>query len=213
LTVSSADNDVYPQQRPRLLDLFCGAGGAAMGYHRAGFDVTGVDVESQPHFPFHFIQADALAWPLEGYHAIHASPPCQAWSRATAWSGDRSSHPKLIAPVRERLRASGLPYVIENVQEARHDLRSPIRLCGSQFGIAVQSHRWFEIRPEPFRLMPPCHHRATDASRDHGAKQTESEFRGALGCDWMSVQEARQAIPPAYTEWIGAQLLEVLQHA
>jgi hypothetical protein len=207
--------------RPRLLDLFCGAGGAAMGYHRAGFDVVGVDIEPQPHYPFEFIQADALdaldallAWQryanIDAPDAIHASPPCQAWSRATAWTGDRATHPKLIDPVRELLREIGIPYVIENVQDARRDLEHPIRLCGSQFGLPVQSHRYFEIVPTPFVLMPPCHHQATDASRDHGAKQTESQFRAALGCEWMTVLEARQAIPPAYTEWIGAQLLEVM---
>jgi DNA (cytosine-5)-methyltransferase 1 len=198
-----------------VLDLFCGAGGAAMGYHRAGFEVVGVDIAPQPNYPFYFHQADVFEY-LDAYlgavhfDVIHASPPCQAWSRATAWSGDRSSHPKLIDPVRERLRAAGLPYVIENVQEARHDLHYPIRLCGSQFGIPVQSHRWFEIRSVPFHLMPPCHHQSTDASRDHGAKQTESEFRDAIGCGWMTVHEARQAIPPVYTEWIGARLLETL---
>ena len=202
--------------KPRLLDLFCGAGGAAMGYHRAGFDVVGVDNNPQPNYPFELIQTDAFdfldCWGF-GYDAIHASPPCQAWSRATAWIGDRASHPKLIDPVRRVLQEIGLPYVIENVQEARHDLEHPIRLCGSQFGLPVQSHRYFEIVPAPFALMPPCHHQTSDASRDHGAKQTEARFRDALGCEWMTVHEARQAIPPAYTEWIGARLLEHLEAA
>jgi hypothetical protein len=83
-------------------------------------------------------------------------------------------------------------------------------LCGSQFGLAVRSHRYFEVSPPVFDLMPPCHHRRGDASRDHGAKQTEAAFRDALGCDWMTVHEARQAIPPAYTEWIGARLLDAI---
>lgn len=204
--------------RPRLLDLFCGAGGAAMGYHRAGFDVVGVDIRPQPNYPFEFIQADALEYvdsldpgPIQyRFSAIHASPPCQAWSRATAWTGDRSAHPKLIAPTRELLQRTRLPYVIENVQEARHELVNPLRLCGTQFGLGLQSHRYFEIWPElPFSLMSPCSHAASDASRDHGAKQTEAEFRDRLGCEWMTVLEAREAIPPAYTEWIGNQLLHV----
>lgn len=198
--------------RPRLLDLFSGAGGAAVGYHRAGFDVVGVDIAPQPRYPFKFVQGHALGpgalfgWPLP-FDAVHASPPCQAWSRATAWSGDRAAHPKLIEPTRGLLRVTGLPYVIENVQEARHELHDPIMLCGSQFGIRVQSHRYFEIEPPVFELMPPCHHRASDASRDHGAKQPESVFRDALDCPWMTVHEAREAIPPAYTEWIGAHLM------
>jgi DNA (cytosine-5)-methyltransferase 1 len=150
-------------------------------------------------------------WLAEGFQAIHASPPCQAWSRATAWAGDRAMHPRLIVPTRAFLRETGLPYVIENVQEARHDLIEPVRLCGTQFGLPVQSHRYFEIWPRQFALMPPCHHRRDDASRDHGAKQTEAVFRDALGCRWMTVHEAREAIPPAYTEFIGHQLMQHLE--
>ena len=208
----TADNQ--PSVKPRLLDLFCKAGGATKGYQLAGFYVVGVDWEPQPNYcgdEFH--QADALTYDLAGFDAIHASPPCQAWSRATAWSGDRATHPKLIAPIRRRLLASGLPYVIENVQDARFDLRSPIILCGSQFAVPVRSHRYFEIMPTPFALMPPCHHRPGDATRDHGAKQTEAAFRDAIGCGWMTVHEARQAIPPAYTEWIGRQLVAMLERA
>lgn len=198
--------------KPRLLDLFSGAGGAARGYQLAGFHVTGVDIKPQPRYAGDvFIQGDAMTFPLDGFDAIHASPPCQAWSRATAWTGDRASHPKLIDPVRARLRAAGVPYVIENVQEARRDLENPLRLCGSQFGIPVQSHRFFEISPPIFELMRPCVHRKTDASRDHGAKQSEAEFRDALRCEWMTVLEARQAIPPAYTSFIGKHLLAAIE--
>ena len=184
-----------------------------MGYHRAGFDVVGVDIVPQPRYPFEFHQGDAMTFPLDGFDVIHASPPCQAWSRATAWIGDRSKHPKLILDIRRRLVLADVPYVIENVQEARHELIRPLRLCGTQFGVPTRSHRWFEVYPPPFALMPPCHHRRGDASRDHGAKQTESAFRSAIGCDWMTVHEARQAIPPAYTAWIGRQLLEALGRA
>lgn len=194
--------------KPRLLDLFCKAGGAAVGYSRAGFEVIGVDHEPQPNYPFEFHLADALTFPLEGYDAIHASPPCQAYSRATAWSGDRSSHPDLIEVVQDRLRATGTPYVIENVQEARHLLDNPIKLCGTGFGLPFQSHRYFEVRPWGGALVHPCHHRPwMDRSRDHGAKQSESAFRDALGCPWMTCHEAREAIPPAYTEWLGRELL------
>lgn len=201
----------HRHRRRRLIDLCCGAGGAALGYWRAGFEVVGVDIAPQPRYPFEFHQGDALTWPLGGYDVIHASPPCQAWSRITAWSGDRSSHPRLIEPIRARLAASGVPYVIENVPDARRDLQDPLMLCGSQFGLSVRSHRYFEIRPAVFDLMAPCHHRPGDASRDHGAKQTEARFRAELDCGWMTVYEARQAIPPAYTEWIGARLLAALE--
>jgi len=187
--------------RPRLLDLFCGAGGAAMGYHRAGFDIIGVDIAPQPRYPFEFHQGDAMTFDLAGYDLVHASPPCQHYSRATAWRGDRAIHPDLIAAVRDRL--AGRRYVIENVEDAASELRDPIRLCGSQFGLRVRSHRLFEISPPLFSLMPPCHHRRGDGVRDHGGTQTESAYRAMMGCDWMTVHEARQAIPPAFTEWIG----------
>jgi DNA (cytosine-5)-methyltransferase 1 len=200
--------------RPRLLDLFCGAGGAAMGYHRAGFDVVGVDIKPQPRYPFEFVQGDALEYVRAHggeYDAIHASPPCQAYSRATAWVGNRNNHPKLICDTRAILKSCGKPYVIENVQEARRELDNPVKLCGTQFGLGLQSHRYFEIWPSLSFLLPSCDHKPTDASRDHGTKQTEAEFRDRLGCEWMTVMEARQAIPPAYTEFIGRLLMEELQ--
>jgi DNA (cytosine-5)-methyltransferase 1 len=193
---------------PRLLDLFCGAGGAAMGYHRAGFEVVGVDIAPQPRYPFEFHQADALSYPLRGFDVIHASPPCQFASRATAWRGRRSLHLNLIPDTRTRL--VGHRYVLENVQEARRFLIDPIRLCGSQFGIAARSHRFFEVVPLEFELLPPCFHRRGDASRDHGVKQTESAFRDAIGCGWMRAHDSRHAVPPAYTEWLGRRLLAEL---
>ncbi len=196
--------------KPRLLDLFCGAGGCAVGYARAGFDVVGVDVMPQPNYPFEFIRSDALEYLTargREFDAIHASPPCQAYSRATAWRGDRGRHPDMIAATREALAATRLPYVIENVQEARHHLRDPIMLCGSMFGLRVRRHRYFEVPWMPFELMPRCQHRRTDYSHDHGGKQTETTYRLAMGCDWMTAHEARQAIPPAYTEQIGKRLL------
>lgn len=200
--------------RPRLLDLFCGAGGCARGYQLAGWHVTGVDHRPQPRYAGEvFVQADALEYLAargREFDAIHASPPCQAYSRATAWRGNRSDHPDLIGRTRELLEAAGRPVVIENVQEARRLLRFPILLCGSMFGLRVQRHRYFEVPGLPLVLLPPCRHRRDDYSFDHGGKQTEAVYRDALGCDWMTVQEARQAVPPAYTEFIGLRLMTML---
>ena len=200
--------------RPLLLDLFCGGGGASMGYHRAGFDVVGVDLQPQPHYPFRFVQADALAPPfdLAAFDAIHASPPCQAYTRATDWGRDRrGDHPRLIDVTRDMLRAAGVPYVIENVEDARHDLVDPVMLCGSMFGLPIRRHRYFEA-PDLFALLPPCAHSRSDFVFDHGTSGTpESVYRDVgMGCDWMTVYESRQAIPPAYTEWIGKRLVEAL---
>jgi len=183
-----------------------------MGYARAGFDVTGIDVKPQPNYPFRFIQADALNPPvdLSAFDVIHASPPCQAYSQATAWRGSRDSHPDLIDDVRAILEAAGVPYVIENVMGARSRLRQPWMLCGSQFGLRVQRHRYFEAPTIPFALLHPCDHAMTDIPFDHGGTFPESKYRTALDCEWMTVQEARQAVPPAYTHWIGSRIMESL---
>jgi DNA (cytosine-5)-methyltransferase 1 len=162
--------------RPRLLDLFCGAGGAAMGYHRAGFDVVGVDLAHQPRFPFEFHQADALTFPLDGFDAIHASPPCQAWStmRRGLWK-DRE-HPELIEPIRARLLAAGVPYVIENVANARRLLVNPVFLCGTMFGLGtsdgnqLRRHRYFECS-FGLALAPPCVHNGYSAGPVYGGGQ------------------------------------------
>lgn len=133
--------------KPRILDLFCGAGGAAMGYSRAGFDVVGVDVVAQPNYPFAFTQADALevldGWDLAhmGFMAVHASPPCPAHSSLNGWSGESTS-PDMIPETRELLKATGLPYVIENVEGA--PLVNPVRICGQALGLRVRRHRLFE---------------------------------------------------------------------
>jgi len=217
--------------RPRLLDLFCGAGGAAMGYHRAGFDVVGVDIAPQPHYPFEFIQADAMTFPLDGFDAIHASPPCQAYSVLTArWGADQvASHPALIAPVRDRLVAWGGPWVIENVETARWAMRSPVRLCGTSFGLVtgdreLRRHRLFEMSDPP-ALIPVCAHglrpktitvvggaggKSRRDTRDGQPFANTADRLVAMDCGWMNGREVVQAIPPAYTEWIGAQLLRAL---
>lgn len=205
----------------RLLDLFCKGGGAAMGYHRAGFEVVGVDIEPQPHYPFEFIQADALTVDLAGFDVIHASPPCQGWSTKTM---DKSRHPKLIAPIRERLIAAGVPYVIENVDGAKGELIDPIRLCGSSFGLRVRRHRWFESNVP--LIAPACDHAWQDADKrfelyDHGrwfksgivhvfgtgGGKGREHWAEAMGIDWATPAEMAEAIPPAYTEHIGRQLM------
>lgn len=207
--------------RPRLLDLFCGAGGAAMGYYRAGFDVVGVDINPQPHYPFEFHQADALEFPLAGFDVFHASPPCQRYSWCTP-KGVKEFHPDLIAPTRERIAAAGKPYVIENVKGARRQLRQPVMLCGTMFGLPLQRHRYFELGnvPELFFLIPDCAHESepviiTGTHRRAGVHRFEyrvAECRRAAGIDWMTRRELDQAIPPAFTEFLGAQLMRTLEH-
>ncbi len=190
----------------RLLDLFCGAGGAAVGYHQAGFtEIVGVDIEPQPNYPFTFIRDDALGFAfvedLVGFDLIHASPPCQHYAAVTRWRGSADDHPDLVAPTRERLKASGVPYVIENVREA--DLHNPTMLCGSQFGLQVRRHRYFETNWLPFQMMQPCQH---GGLLPFMHKQ-ERAYADAMGCTWMSSKEAREAIPPAYSRFIGEQFL------
>jgi len=199
-------------RKPRLLDLFCGAGGAAMGYHRAGFEVVGVDIAPQPHYPFEFHQAD---WEdgLEGYphldfDAIHASPPCQHYAPVTRWRGDAADHPDLLQPVVNHLRDIGIPWIVENVPYA--PLRPDFVLCGSMFGLPVRRHRWFLTSWSGFDLVPPCDHKRTDLPFMH---KGERAFADAMGCTWMTNREAREAIPPAYTEYLGGQLLAAMEQA
>jgi DNA (cytosine-5)-methyltransferase 1 len=205
--------------RPRLLDLFCGAGGAAVGYHRAGFDVVGVDLSPQPRYPYEFVQADALTYPLDGFDAIHASPPCQAYSAMTACRpGLADQYPDLVNLTRARLAVSGLPWVIENVPGAPlasgSDLFGAhgVKLCGHMFGLALYRHRLFETS---FPLIQPEHRpHVTPASRaGHWTEGTIISVSGnvspievareAMGIDWMTRSELSEAIPPSYTAYIG----------
>lgn len=218
--------------RPRLLDLFCGAGGCAMGYHRAGFDVVGVDINPQPRYPFEFHWGDALAYVAEHgheYDAIHASPPCQGYTTLRHLPVNRThDYPLLVEQVRNLLQASDLPYVIENVPGA--PLQGVVMLCGSSFGLNVRRHRWFETSMVMFGL--PClHHEQTPRFRSldrrrggrlasvvgvHGHANYAGEFEircAAMGIDWMSPQELTQAIPPAYTAYIGTQLMQYMEVA
>lgn len=215
--------------RPRLLDLFCGAGGAAMGYHEAGFEVVGVDIAPQPRYPFEFHQGDALQWPLDGFDAIHASPPCQLYSAANNIH-QRTDHPDLIPPTRERLRGSGLPYIIENVP--RSPLQNWVMLCGLAFGLNVKRHRWFESN---IALMaPPCPpghpgewvlvfgHTILERSGQVGRTPKNGPIlrrrhlgtdvgREAMGIPWMNRDELSEAIPPAYTRHLGDFLLAAIR--
>jgi DNA (cytosine-5)-methyltransferase 1 len=222
--------------RPRLLDLFCGGGGAAMGYSRAGFDVVGVDINPQPHYPFPFVRQDAIAY-LSGmwddmqrgrrlqFAAIHASPPCQAHTRKAAnWGRARNhwiDHPKLIEPTRELLIGLNLPYVIENVPGA--PLNYQVEYCGTHFGLRIIKHRRFEANwPLPF---PPafCDHRDV-YNPWSGPGRTADKLREAQGTPWIPMHggasrkagytgDLDNAIPPAYTEWIGAQLIRAIEVA
>ncbi|PYC80485.1 DNA cytosine methyltransferase [Streptomyces tateyamensis] len=191
-----------------VLDLFCCAGGAGMGYHLAGFEVTGVDKEPQPNYPFTFVQADALEYAAQHAHRfdlVHASPPCQHYAAVTRWRGSAEQHPNLIAPTRDLLTGSGRPWVMENVPGS--PVRPDLLLCGSMFGLRVRRHRLFETSWHAFQLTAPCHHHPGQIPFAH---KDERAFADAMGCTWMSNLEARQAIPPAYTQHIGHQAAELL---
>lgn len=221
--------------KPRLLDLFCGAGGAAMGYHRAGFEVVGVDIEPQPHYPFEFHQADALDMLREvlhyrrvhgvsGFDAIHASPPCQAYSDLQ--KQNKREYPRLVEPVRALLEVVRLPYVIENVEGA--PLINPVRLCGSGFGRRLQRHRLFECSGF-FAMGVGCAHGAFAADlpalrstasgsrfvgvygTGGGAAKDIEVWREVMDVPWMQTKaEVAEAIPPYYTEHIGGYLMAAL---
>lgn len=199
----------------RLLDLFCCQGGAAMGYHKAGFRVTGVDQEDQPRYPFSFFRRDALDF-LKRYgrffDAVHASPPCQFYTNCQKLQGNE--HPDLIEPVRELLVELGKPYVIENVPGA--PLNDPVELCGAMFGLETYRHRLFETN---WNLETPSHPVHIARTTKMGRSPVEGEFmhivgnfsgvgraREIMGMPWATRDGLREAIPPAYTEYIGVQL-------
>ncbi len=247
-------------EKPKLLDLFCGVGGAAMGYYRAGFEVVGVDIKPQPHYPFEFHQGDALAimdlllagghfrvscesdniltrsytigLGLESFAALHGGLACKADNQAVFCRPDseklRASYPRLIVPTRERLLAIGKPFVIENVPLARRQLRNPIMLCGTMFGLKVRRHRYFELQGFEILFMPSgcgCKGKAgfTNASSGfsafkNGAKLISvaghnfavEDARQAMLIDWTGQEGLSQAIPPTYTEYIGKYLMQAV---
>lgn len=230
-----------PPSRPRLLDLFSGAGGAAVGYYRAGFDVVGVDLHPQPHYPFRFVQADAmiaLMSPRAGlfsymgpFDAIHASPPCQAYStmgnRSRA-EGNRKlpPAPDLLEPTWELLRATGLPYVMENVAGAKALMPNAFILSGGMFGLGVHRPRYFVsnlLILQPARAKPPkngigVYGRDHDGRRlfnrksngTYRAPKSLEEAQEAMGMDWADWHGTKEAIPPAYSFFIGQQLVQHL---
>lgn len=202
--------------RPRLLDGFCKAGGAARGYHDAGFDVLGIDIEPQPNYPYEFIQADVmplLADPsfLARFDAIHVSPICQSHARVTDWRGSRADYPDLLTPSLALLSAQTVPWVAENVPEA--PIRPDYLLCGTNFGLNVKRHRAFQTgnwRP-PFDLLPACQCYRNPRLLPFEHKD-ERAFADAMECTWMTKFEGRQAVPPAFTRYIGGHLLDALSH-
>lgn len=203
----------------RALDLFCCQGGAAMGLHRAGYDVTGVDIKPQPRYPFRFIQADAMTLDWTGYDLIWASPPCQRYSTSTPMAY-RGNHPDLLPVVLKRVRAQSTPYIVENVEGAQHYMHNPVMLCGTMFGLGVWRHRWFEIgNSDAFFLLPPCNHYApilvTGTTRRNGIRREHSkaEKTAAIGIDWMTTEGLDEAIPPAYSEFLAQQMLLAQEYA
>lgn len=216
--------------RPRLLDLFCCEGGAATGYHQAGFDVVGVDIDPQPRYPFAFIQYDATQLDqrfLRSFDALHASPPCQKHSDLAKRNGNADEWPCFIAPMRAMFEASGLLYVIENVEGA--PLITPTMLCGTMFPeTRVLRHRLFETN---WHFTTPPHGKhplvyTMDKRKAHYGKLNEwtspvqvtgggncskAAAADAMGMPWASKHGLNEAIPPAYTRWIGEQLIDRLQ--
>jgi DNA (cytosine-5)-methyltransferase 1 len=223
--------------RPRLLDLFCGPGGAGVGYHRAGWEVTGVDLDPQPDYPFTFVQGDALDYLADhghAYDAVHASPPCTehtSLTRSTAGRGDRTGTAGLLPATLAALES--LPHglwVVENVMGAR--MPTDLILCGSMFGLRTYRHRRFTIGPGVPMLSVPDHpkHRVLSTRGQAGIKRTEAWDQGwnftvtgndakmsrkyrpmmeqALGIDWIKGDGLALAIPPAYAQYLGALLLD-----
>jgi DNA (cytosine-5)-methyltransferase 1 len=219
--------------RPKMVDVCCCAGGTSVGYHRAGFCVTGVDINPQPRYPFRFIQADARAYldhHADEYAVGAGSPPCQHWSPLNAYN--HVDYPQLIEPVRDGFIAAGLPYVIENVEAAAPELKDPILLCGPMFGLKVYRHRLFEAN-WPLAAPPHFKHEALCARNGylptigrpfmsiHGGRHSkawQSAACEAMGLPHLdlrvsgadtktAIREICEAIPPSYTDYIGCQLL------
>ena len=216
----------------KMLDLFCGGGGAGMGYSLAGFDVTGVDINPQGNYPFEFKQGDALetlenlteSGEIKDYAAVHASPPCQKYTRKQAnWGRKRTfffNHPDLLARTRKLLDAAGLPYVIENVPGA--PIREDLTLCGTMFDLRIKKHRHFEANWKLPEAPRECDH--TDTYNPWAGKGRSAEkLREAMGIDWLPISggasrklgytgDLFNAIPPAYTQFIGTALLKQLNN-
>lgn len=212
---------------PLLLDTYCKAGGASMGYHRAGFEVVGVDIEPQKRYPFEFHQSDAIEFILkygQDFDMIVGSPPCQAYSVTSVLSS--RLHPMLILATRQAMQKVNKPYIIENVKGARFELDNPIMLCGTMFDLKVIRHRYFECDPPLW--FPPGQCVCSMLYTHSGHGQTSSFDNGAtaicvvgndfkvkdakiaMDINWMTGKELAQAIPPAYTEWLGLEMRKLL---
>jgi len=241
-TFDAAEGLVLDPNKPTMLDLFCGVGGSGVGYHRAGFNIIGVDHKPQPNYPFWFIEYDALEV-LEDINLLNyfnikivtASPPCQSYSKHVSsdgkWSKGKHSgfnEPQLIAPLREKLRALNMPYVIENVFGARDELIDPLFLCGTMFGLGTRRHRLFE---STFDIPQPAHKKCRGVTHPVAeewiavnpktrnrkiysvvgkGRQTGSldVWKILMGIDWAEHDfELSEAIPPAYTEYIGKEII------
>jgi DNA (cytosine-5)-methyltransferase 1 len=206
----------------RILDLYCKAGGASMGFRRAGCtDITGVDIEPQPHYPFAFIQGDAIEYLLahgHEYDFIHTSPPCE-WASQFTPKSHRPNHINLIPATREALRVIGKPYIIENVEGARYELKNPLMLCGSMVGLRIFRHRYFEISPNTDLLLTPpcCHNFKPVLITDHGGPNANGPGkprqrasievkREAMEVDWMTENEITKAVPPRFITYLFQQM-------
>ncbi|MFB7261080.1 SAM-dependent methyltransferase [Streptomyces nojiriensis] len=208
------------EHRPLLLDAYCCQGGAGMGYHRAGFKVTGVDKDAQPRYPLGFHQAEALNYIAKfgaGFDFIHGSPPCQ--HDTDCQRIQNNTHPDLIAPTRAALNATGRPWVMENVRGAAHKMHQPVMLCGAMFGLRTYRHRYFETGGG-FTLPQPPHPAHTVPQAKMGRPipdgwygQFVGNFSGVglarqvMEVPWMNRDGIRECIPPAYAHWIGAHAL------
>ena len=214
-------------KKPRLLDLFCGDGGAGMRYHKAGFDVVGIDIKPHKRYPFEFHQADAFSYPLDGFDIVHASPPCQRFTAGTRVQRRRGKiYPDCLTPIRERLKEWNGPYIIENVVGATMQPYT-IVLCGLMFGLKVFRHRIFECSDLVTAPDHPTHKGKRIGEGywtvfGHGGGRVRSwgktkkatrgnaaDWSAAMEIDWMSREGLTQAIPPAYTEWIGKQIMRL----
>lgn len=220
-----------------ILDTYCCAGGCSRGYSDAGFEVVGVDIVRQPRYPYPMVVGDSLfalesliegdvivasdgvAYRLDDFDAIHASPPCQAYSKSTGqWRNSGREYPDLIAPTRELLIKTGKPYVIENVPGA--PLRNPTMLNGAMFGMLVHRDRYFETNFDIPFFLTPMGKKPTKMGRPVkdgdviipvGHFSSVDYARKQMGIDWMSQYELAQAIPPKYTEYIGKYLIDHLE--